>query len=123
MVACLLAAGPLVAGCIPIDHGETYAQLFNKSDESFTVPIAGSDHTALAPPEVGGVLHDKHGPIAKTECVGEAFSIVDSSGVVRATYDQPVCPDTYITIAENGTINVRSGGQALTPVPSPAPSR
>jgi hypothetical protein len=111
-----------MAGCLPIDHGDHTAQLSNYSEESFTVPIAGSDHTASAPPQAGGALWDKRGPIAKTECVGEGFSIVDSSGVVRATYNHPVCPDTIITIAEDGTISVRSGGKALTPAPDPAPT-
>ncbi len=122
VVACLLAAGSLVAGCLPFDQGENYARLFNNSTERFTVPIAGSDRIASAPPRSGGFLWDKDGPIADTECVGRAFSIVDSSGVVRATYDQPVCPDTTITIAEDGTISVRSGGKALTPAPNPTPS-
>ena len=122
--ACLLGAGPLMAGCIPVDQAENYARLSNKSDESFTVPIVGSDRTAVARPWAGGVLHDKDGSISETECVGESFSIVDSSGVVRATYDQPVCPDTFITIDEDGTITVISGGQTLTPTPTPdsAPS-
>jgi len=122
--ACLLGAGPLMAGCIPVDQAENYARLSNKSDESFTVPIVGSDRTAVARPRAGGVLHDKDGSISETECVGESFSIVDSSGVVRATYDQPVCPDTFITIDEDGTITVISGGQTLTPTPTPdsAPS-
>jgi hypothetical protein len=120
-VACLLAASSLVAGCLPFDEGENYARLFNNSTERFTVPIAGSDRIASAPPRSGGFLYDKDGPIADTECVGRAFSIVDSSGVVRATYDQPVCPDTTITIAEDGTISVRSGGTALTPAPDPTP--
>ena len=122
--ACLLGAGPLMAGCIPVDQAETYARLSNHSDESFTVPIVGSDRTAVARPQAGGVLHDKDGSISETECVGESFSIVDSSGVVRATYDQPVCPDTFITIDEDGTITVISGGQTLTPTPTPdsAPS-
>ena len=122
LVACLLAASPLMAGCIAIDHGDTSAQLSNNSDESFTVPIVGSNRTASAPPQAGGALWDKHGPISETDCVGEGFSIVDSSGVVRATYDQPVCPDTYITIYEDGTITVISGGQTLTPTPEPSPS-
>jgi len=118
-VACLLAASPLMAGCIAIDHGDTSAQLSNNSDESFTVPIEGSDRTASARPQVGGALHDKDGVVADTACVGEGFSIVDSSGVVRATYDQPVCPDTHITIEADGTITVISGGQTLTPTPVP----
>jgi len=122
VAACLLAASPLMAGCIAIDHGDTSAQLSNNSDESFTVPIVGSNRTASAPPQAGGALWDKHGPISETDCVGEGFSIVDSSGVVRATYDQPVCPDTYITIYEDGTITVISGGQTLTPTPEPSPS-
>jgi len=120
--ACLLGAGPLMAGCIPVDQAETYARLSNHSDESFTVPIVGSDRTAVARPQAGGVLHDKDGSISETDCVGEGFSIVDSSGVVRATYDQPVCPDTYITIEADGTITVISGGQTLTPTPEPSPS-
>jgi len=122
VAACLLGAGPLMAGCIPVDQAETYARLSNHSDESFTVPIVGSDRTAVARPQAGGVLHDKDGSISETDCVGEGFSIVDSSGVVRATYDQPVCPDTYITIEADGTITVISGGQTLTPTPEPSPS-
>lgn len=85
------------------------------------MPIEGWDRTASVPPQAGGVLHDKDGSISETECVGEGFSIVDSSGVVRATFDEPVCPDTYITIDEDGTITVLSGGQTLTPIPEPTP--
>jgi len=119
VVACLLAASALMAGCLSIDWGETYARLDNNSTERFSVPIAGSDRIASAPPRSGGGLYDKDGSIAETECVGTAFSIVDSTGVVRATYGHPVCPDTIITIDENGTISVRSGGKTLTPVPDP----
>ena len=85
-VACVLAVIWLVASRIPFDEGENYARLFNNSTEGFTVPIADSERIASAPPGSDGFLFDKDGPIAQSECVGRGFSIVDSTGVVRASW-------------------------------------
>lgn len=106
-VAGVVVVGLVLAGCIRVSPPPV-ASVANYRDASVTVTITGAEVEPLVVSEwIGATVYGEDGRQIEgfDDCVGDGFVVTDTvTGRVLGSFEEPVCGDTLIRVAEDGTV-------------------